>query len=232
MTFFELRVVDQRLRLAAPGEHVPHRGDGRRAWRRRRPRRCRPSANIIAPAVAPSGLPVMAIQCRAWSGGFWVGWRCWAGADAGTAESTASARASREGREDMALMLARRWESRQRCLHPLGPPFPGALLRPLPEAVHFGQPEGQLPGGLRPIGGILGQAGTAPGRRARAGSAWSVRAGRRRPARRCACCMSSPIGCLRGEHELPGEEPVGHAAGGVDVGAAVHRGRPSPARAP
>jgi len=33
-----------------------------------------PFANINAPAVAPSGLPVIAIQWRAWSGGFWV--RC------------------------------------------------------------------------------------------------------------------------------------------------------------
>ena len=57
-----------------------------------------PFWNIIAPAVAPSGLPVMAIQCLAWSGGFWVGGRCWAGADTGTAERTASARASRDGR--------------------------------------------------------------------------------------------------------------------------------------
>ena len=31
-----------------------------------------PLANISAPAVAASGLPVMASQCLAWSGGFWV----------------------------------------------------------------------------------------------------------------------------------------------------------------
>src|SRR5688572_16189501 len=31
-----------------------------------------PFWNIIAPAVAPSGLPVMAIQCFPCSGGFWV----------------------------------------------------------------------------------------------------------------------------------------------------------------
>jgi hypothetical protein len=29
-----------------------------------------PRANISAPAVAASGFPVIAIQCRAWSGGF------------------------------------------------------------------------------------------------------------------------------------------------------------------
>ena len=33
-----------------------------------------PRANISAPAVAASGLPVMASQCRAWSGGFSVVW--------------------------------------------------------------------------------------------------------------------------------------------------------------
>src|SRR6188474_1323066 len=96
-----------------------------------------PRVNIIAPAVAPSGLPVMAIQCRAWSCGFWVGGRCWAGADAGRAESTANARASRDGTEHMALMLAPPSRSRQRRLHPLGPPLPGPLLRPFLEAVHF-----------------------------------------------------------------------------------------------
>jgi hypothetical protein len=31
-----------------------------------------PRAKIFAPAVAPSGLPVIAIQCWPCSGGFWV----------------------------------------------------------------------------------------------------------------------------------------------------------------
>src|SRR5512137_1971297 len=31
-----------------------------------------PRSKILAPAVAPSGLPVIAIQCRPCSGGFWV----------------------------------------------------------------------------------------------------------------------------------------------------------------
>ena len=48
-----------------------------------------PRANIIAPAVAASGLPVIAIQWRAWSGGFWV--RC-AASGAGARRSSSSAR--------------------------------------------------------------------------------------------------------------------------------------------
>src|SRR5262245_30505934 len=118
-----------------------------------------PRANIMAPAVAPRGLPVMAIQCRAWRGGFWVGWRCWAAAERGIAESTASARPSRDGTERMALMLAAPSESRQRRLHLLGPPRSGALLRPLAEAVHLPEAEGELPGGLRPLLRVLSQAG-------------------------------------------------------------------------
>src|SRR6266536_2886877 len=31
-----------------------------------------PRSNVRAPAIAPSGLPVMAIQCRPWSGGLCV----------------------------------------------------------------------------------------------------------------------------------------------------------------
>jgi hypothetical protein len=31
-----------------------------------------PFEKIMAPAVAASGFPVMAIQCLPWSGGFWV----------------------------------------------------------------------------------------------------------------------------------------------------------------
>jgi len=34
-----------------------------------------PLAKIIAPALAESGFPVMAIQCRPWSAGFCVGER-------------------------------------------------------------------------------------------------------------------------------------------------------------
>jgi hypothetical protein len=51
-----------------------------------------PFAKIIAPAVAASGLPVMAIQCRPCSGGFAVRGAGWASAAA--AKTAAKERAS------------------------------------------------------------------------------------------------------------------------------------------
>src|SRR3954447_15315848 len=141
-----------------------------------------PRANIIAPAVAPSGLPVMAIQCRAWRGGFCVCGRCWAEADAGTAVRMASPRTSRNGSGRMTLMLARATESRQRHLHTLGPPPLGPLLRPLLQAVHLRQSERELPSRLGPAFRFFRQTGEhqlVEGARdpASAAAGWRVRGG-------------------------------------------------------
>jgi hypothetical protein len=56
-----------------------------------------PLWNIIEPAVAASGLPVMAIQCAPWSGGFWVRW---------AVAGRAAARTRRRARADRLFMSA------------------------------------------------------------------------------------------------------------------------------
>jgi hypothetical protein len=66
-----VRVVDERLGLAAPAERVPHRADAA-SIAHAASIALPPCWNAIAPAVAPSGLPVTAIQCFPCSGGRWV----------------------------------------------------------------------------------------------------------------------------------------------------------------
>src|SRR6266704_4812852 len=78
-----------------------------------------PFWNIMAPAVAPRGLPVIAIQCRAWSGGFCVRSAC-----AGAAASHSSP-ASRQARERDLVMTVPPRAAKARPS--IAPPVPGAL---------------------------------------------------------------------------------------------------------
>ena len=63
MTLLRARIVDQRLRLAAPATARPTSSRSPRASRRPRRPHCRRAGRSCAPAVAASGLPVIAIHC-------------------------------------------------------------------------------------------------------------------------------------------------------------------------
>ena len=96
MTFFGARVVDERLRLAAPAQRVPHRRRWRRASRRRRRPRCRPAGRSSRPAVAASGLPVIASSARSRVPGRWESSGRRAGGAAAPRSDTRPARAKGE----------------------------------------------------------------------------------------------------------------------------------------
>ena len=78
-----------------PSPACPTSWRWRRASRRRRRRRCRPAGRSSRPAVAPSGLPVIATQCRPCSTGLAVRW---AGAGAVTLRTAHQARTNTRSR--------------------------------------------------------------------------------------------------------------------------------------
>ena len=103
------------------------------------------------------------------------------------------------------------------------PPLPSPILSPgCARLADRCQAARQLPRRLRPIRRLLGQARQHQLIERRGNRQLGPGRGRRRLS--LGVLEQQAHRRVGGEHELPGQQPVGHAAGGIDVGPAVDVG--------